>query len=103
HGALAIVFSVLLRWQAIEHLTGNSWLRLPAALGISRGTMVLAAAFTPALGSSLGRHFRDSLSKQAISLAAIQVLALSFAGGWLAAVYLIPLQVLILLTSRLWF
>jgi adenosylcobinamide-GDP ribazoletransferase len=103
HGALAIVFSVLLRWQALDHLTGNSWIRLPAALGISRGSMVLLAAITPAVGSKLGRHFRDSLSKQAISLAAIQVLALSLAGGWQAAAYLIPLQALILLRSRLWF
>lgn len=103
HGALAIVFSVLRRWQALSQLTGNSWIRLPAALGISRGTMVLLAAFTPALGSGLGRHFRESLSKGAITFAGIQILALSFAGGWRAAAYLIPMQVLILVAMRHWF
>jgi adenosylcobinamide-GDP ribazoletransferase len=103
HGALAIVFSVLLRWQAVAHLIGNPWLRLPAALGISRGTMVLLAALTPALGAGLGKHFRENLTTRATVLVGIQVVALSFAGGWRSAAYLIPLQVAILLAARRWF
>src|SRR5262245_11792568 len=39
HGALALVFSVVIRWQALAHLQGNTWLRLPAALGLSRASM----------------------------------------------------------------
>jgi len=103
HGALAIVFSVLLRWQALGHLSGNPWLRLPVALGISRGSMVLLAAFTPAVGSSLGRSFRQGLSKPAIWLVGVQMAVLSFATDWRAAVYLIPAQLVILFAARLWF
>ncbi|MEQ1945994.1 MAG: adenosylcobinamide-GDP ribazoletransferase [Bryobacteraceae bacterium] len=103
HGALALVFSVLLRWQALEHLTGNPWLRLPATLAISRGTMVLLAAFTPTAGSGVGRSFQESLSKSTVWLTAIQVVALAFSAGWHAAAYLIPLQLAIVLASRRWF
>ena len=103
HGALALVFSVLLRWQALDHLTGNIWLRLPAALAISRGTMVILAACAPALASGLGQSFRDSLSKRTLWITGAQIIALSFAGGWRAAAFLIPLQIAILLVSRRWF
>lgn len=103
HGALAIGFSLLLRWQAVDHLMGNEWLRLPAALGISRGLMVILAACTPAAGSGLGLSFRESLSTSAISLTAFQILALAFAGGWRVALYLIPIQLVILATASAWF
>lgn len=103
HGALAIVFSLLIRWQALDHLTGESWLRLPAALGIARGLMVLLAAWTPAVGSGLGRGFRDSLTTSGVWLTALQVMALCFAGGWRAALFLIPMQLLIVAGVRRWF
>ena len=103
HGALAIVFSLLIRWQALEHLTGDTWMRLPAALGISRGLVVMLAACTAAAGSGLGREFRNSLSELAVWMTGFQVLALCFAGGWRAALYLIPLQVVILVAVRFWF
>ena len=103
HGALAIVFSLLIRWQALDHLTGEAWLRVPAALGIARGLMVLLAAWTPAVGSGLGRSFRDSLPTSGVWLTALQAMALCFAGGWRAALFLIPMQLLIVSGVRCWF
>jgi adenosylcobinamide-GDP ribazoletransferase len=103
HGALALVFSVLLRWQAIEHLTGNPWLRLAAALGISRGTMVLLAACAPPVGSGLGKAFHDSLSKRVVWVVVGQIAALGLAAGWQSAACLIPVQFVVLLVSRGWF
>ena len=103
HGAVAIVFSLLIRWQALDHLAGEAWLRVPAALGIARGLMVLLAAWTPAVGSGLGRGFRDSLPKSAAWLIALQVTILCFAGGWRAATVLILLQLAILAGTRRWF
>ncbi len=103
HGALAIVFSLLIRWQALDHITGESWLRVPAALGIARGLMVLLAAWTPAVGSGLGRGFRDNLPRSAAWLTALQIVILCFAGGWRAALMLIPLQLTVLAGVRRWF
>ena len=103
HGAVAIVFSILIRWQALDRLTGEAWLRVPAALGISRGILVLLAVWTPAAGSGLGRSFRDSLPTAAAWLVAFQMIALCFAGGWRAALILIPLQLAILAGVRRWF
>lgn len=103
HGALAIGFSLLLRWQALDHLTGNAWLRLPAALGIARGVMVLVAAWTPAAGNGLGRRFSASLSMPVVALVAVQVAALCFAGGLPSALWLIPIQLLIVAGVRRWF
>ena len=103
HGALAIALSVLIRWQALGHIAGTSWLRVPAALGISRGAMVLLAAWTPAAGSGLGRDFRDSLPKWQVWVTLLQVVVLCFGGGWRAAVVLIPLQAVVVLLTRAWF
>ena len=115
HGAVAIVFSLLIRWQALAHfridfnvwifdnLTTSAWLLVPAALGIARGLMVLLAAWTPAVGSGLGRDFRDSLPRSAAWLTAVQITILCFAGGWRAALILIPLQLVILAGTRRWF
>ncbi len=102
HGALALVLSVLLRWQAIDHLTGNPWIRLPIALGISRGMMVLLAAITPSARPGLGEQFHGSLTKQIVWVTLGQMVVLA-ALEWRAALWLIPLQVLLFFTVRQWF
>ncbi len=61
HGALALVFSVLIRWQALAHLQENLWLRVPAAYGLSRSSMVLLAACSQPAGEGLGSAFVGSL------------------------------------------
>ena len=103
HGAIALVFSILLRWQALAHLQGEAWIRLPIALGISRGTMVILAAITPAVGSGLGQSFRHAASGRAAWIAGLQVGLLCAALGWPASLWLIALQVLALLATRYWF
>jgi adenosylcobinamide-GDP ribazoletransferase len=103
HGALALVFSVLLRWQALEHLTGNPWLRLPAAIGIARGTIVLLAACTPAAGSGLGHDFRASITNFTAVAVLAQTTALALLAGVIPALWLILLQTLLLAASRAWF
>lgn len=103
HGVLGLLFSVLLRWQALDHLTGDVWIRLPAALGISRGMIVLLAAFTPVAGSDLGVNFQASVTKMAAWAVGVQSIVLSLAVGWRATVYLLPLQVVLLFATRRWF
>src|SRR5262245_54128858 len=53
HGALALILSILIRWQALAHLQGNPWLGLPAAYGLSRASIVLLAAFSQPAGDGL--------------------------------------------------
>lgn len=103
HGALAVVFSVLLRWQALDHLIGDPWIRLPAALGISRGMMVILAAISPSGGTGLGQAFKKGLTHRVVLLTILQLGVLSALLGWQTAFWLIPLQILGALASRVWF
>lgn len=81
YGALAIVLSVLVRWQAMTRLTGNVWWSLALVFAASRASMVLLAASTPAAAPGLGSQFRDSLPRAAAPLVVLQVLGLAAASA----------------------
>jgi adenosylcobinamide-GDP ribazoletransferase len=103
HGALALLFSVLLRWQALAHLQGNPWLRLPAAIGISRASMVLLAAWSKPAGEGLGSAFAAGLPRYAVWLAAIQCLLLAALAQWPAGAILAAANLLGIALCRAWF
>jgi adenosylcobinamide-GDP ribazoletransferase len=107
HGALALVFSVLLRWQALVHLQGDAWLRLPAVCGISRASMALLAGVSRPAGDGLGAAFVKAVPKGAPWLVGVQVIALSalaaWPGAWLAAAILVAGNAIAILALRWWF
>jgi adenosylcobinamide-GDP ribazoletransferase len=103
HGALALGFSVLIRWQALSHLEGNPWLRLPSAYGLSRASMVLLAASSRPAGQGLGASFVATLPRHAVWLAALQSLALAALAGWRAGAILLAANAAALLLTRAWF
>jgi adenosylcobinamide-GDP ribazoletransferase len=102
HGAVAIAFSILLRWQALSHLTGDPWFRLPAALALSRGAMVILAAWSPAAGTGLGRRFHDTIPRWAPWLVIVQLIAVAALVGWPAALWLLIAQATAILFVRIW-
>ena len=62
HGALALMFSVMIRWQALVELQGDTWLRAPAACGIARASMVLLATLSRPAGDGLGAADQQPLA-----------------------------------------
>jgi adenosylcobinamide-GDP ribazoletransferase len=104
HGALALCLSLLLRWQALAHLQGNVWLRLPAAYGLSRASMVLLAAWSRPAGEGLGAAFLRTLPRWAVWVVASQAIGLAALTGspW-AALALLVSMVGVVLLCRSWF
>lgn len=103
HGALALIFSVLIRWQALEHLQGNPWLRLPIACGLSRAAIVLLASASKPAGDGLGAAFIRTLPRSWAWIVALQVMMIAAAAGWRAAGILIVTNVAVIAALRLWF
>ena len=99
HGAAGLVFSILIRWQALTQIQGELWLRLPAAYALSRGVMVLMAAALPAAGEGLGRHFKDTLPRAAFPLVALQCAGL----GYLLGPITLAALALVLVSAGRWF
>ncbi|MCU0245978.1 MAG: adenosylcobinamide-GDP ribazoletransferase [Bryobacter sp.] len=72
-GALAIVFSVLVRWQALVALESNLAPALAATLAVSRGAQVVLGWIAPPAGNGMGVLFSSHLTTGA----ALCALALS--------------------------
>lgn len=90
YGALAIVLSVLLRWQAIDALGDRSIMAMTAAAGAARGVMVVLAYTSAPAGEGLGKAFCLGLGWGPVAVAALQSAALPFlcGPGWgMAALY----------------
>jgi len=103
HGALALIFSVLIRWQAMAHLQGDVWLRLPAVCGIARASMVLLAARSRPAGDGLGAAFVQSVSRTSAWLVALQALLLAACASWPAGALLITANLAVIVALRAWF
>jgi adenosylcobinamide-GDP ribazoletransferase len=102
HGATALVFSIVLRWQALSQLTGDPWIRLPAAIALSRGAMVILAAWSPAAGDGLGRRFHDAIPRWTPWLVIVQLAAAAALAGWPAGVWLLVAQIVTIVFVRMW-
>jgi adenosylcobinamide-GDP ribazoletransferase len=70
HGALALVLSTLVRWQALSAIAVDPFASLAAAQGLSRAAAVALAWLTPPAGSGLGFSLSNTLTSP-IALAAI--------------------------------
>jgi adenosylcobinamide-GDP ribazoletransferase len=83
YGAVALVLTLLLRWQAIEQLGIPA---LVAACGASRGAMVVLASVSNPLGDGLGKAFCLGLRTTDVIIVGIEAATLPFLGGpWIGA------------------
>jgi adenosylcobinamide-GDP ribazoletransferase len=103
HGALALVFSVTIRWQALAELEGDIWLRVPAACGIARASMVLLAAVSRPAGDGLGAAFIQSLPRSSAWFVGIMAVFLAALAGWPAGAFLIAANLAVGSALRAWF
>ena len=103
YGAVAVVMTLLLRWQAIESLDGRVIQALVGAAGASRGAMVVFAYISRPIGDGLGKAFCLGLRRPDVILAAIQSTALLFLSGPVPAAVALSANALLIVAARAYF
>ena len=103
YGAVALVLTLLLRWQAIEHLDTLAIPALFAACSASRGAMVVLAAVSRPLGDGLGKAFCLGLRKPDVVIVAIETAALPFIGGPVFGAVALAANALAIVAARAYF
>lgn len=84
-GALALSFSILVRWQALNALGAPSSLALIISEALPRTALVVLSHIATPVGSGLGSALGTGLSRNVTLVAAAQGIVLAFlAGPWLA-------------------
>ena len=82
YGAVAIVFSIVARWQAVEHLaTAHVYEAFIAAQAVPRAAIVALAWVSRPVGTGLGLAFSSALTTTAAIAAIVQGLAAAFLCG----------------------
>jgi adenosylcobinamide-GDP ribazoletransferase len=102
-GALALVIAVLLRWQSIGLLDSGAITALAAAVGASRGAMVVFAYVSEPAGEGLGKAFCRDLRPAIAAAAALQAAALPFLRGPKAGSAALIGNALAILAARAYF
>ncbi|MDQ6700432.1 MAG: adenosylcobinamide-GDP ribazoletransferase [Acidobacteriota bacterium] len=82
YGALALIVSITIRWQALANSKANIVLGLAAALALSRTSLVIVAAISPPAGEGLGLAFARSLSRKIAMIAGAEGTIIALACGW---------------------
>ncbi|MCU1328713.1 MAG: cobalamin synthase [Bryobacterales bacterium] len=103
YGAVALIVSLGVRWQALADCRTNPIYGLIAALTLSRTAMVALGCFAPTAGEGLGREFVNGLSGNVGGLAMVQGLLTAFLVGWRYAAPLLLSTIFIVLLARMYF
>jgi adenosylcobinamide-GDP ribazoletransferase len=107
YGALALIVSLLLRWQSLLRFKKLPLVGLTAALALSRASMVLLGAMAPPAGDGLGALFVKQISRRAAWAAALQAILVAvlvgYLMGWKPAVVMIAADFLIIQLARAYF
>ncbi len=103
YGALALIISILLRWQTIALLAARALPALAAAAGASRAAMVALAYIAKPAGEGLGRDFHKGLRPAAVAASALQGALLPFLCGPAAGCAALAANLLIILLARAYF
>ncbi len=104
YGSVAILLSVVARWQALEYLaTPRVVETLIAAQAVPRAAMVAMAWCSRPAGSGLGYALASTLSTPAAVAAITQGAAAALLCGWRPGLAMIAGSVLIVQGARAWF
>jgi adenosylcobinamide-GDP ribazoletransferase len=103
HGALALIASFLIRWQALAMLAPSSWLSVLAVYGLSRAVMALLAAISLPSGDGLGAVFVSTMPPRTGILVGLQALGLAALTGWPVSLLLLAANGVLLFLVRKWF
>ncbi len=102
YGAVALIFSVAVRWQAMAEMA-QSVAGLAAAVSFSRASLVVLAGITPAVGSGMGQAFALDCSRTVVTLVVAQAVVISCFAGWRPALAMIAATALVVLLARAYF
>jgi adenosylcobinamide-GDP ribazoletransferase len=80
-GALALIFSILVRWQALNALSAHSTIALIVSEALPRTALVVLSHIARPAGSGLGNTLGTGLSRNVTLVAAAQGVALAFLAG----------------------
>jgi len=103
YGCLALVMSVLIRWQALAQMRANPAYGMIAAVALSRSALVALAAVAPAAGDGLGREFVNGMRRNTVLAAIAQAFAIAFLTGWQCATVMVLSSAAIVLLARAYF
>lgn len=103
YGALAIVLSVLLRWQALASLRAEPIAALAGVQALSRAAMVVLARFSRPAGEGLGAAFCGGLSTAAAVGAAMQGIAAALLCGPRAAAWILVGNAVLITLAGMYF
>ena len=104
YGAVAILLSVLARWQALEFLAAPSTVvTLIASQAVPRAAIVAMAWCSRPAGSGLGFELASTLSTPSAVAAMAQGAVFALLCGWRPGLAMIAGSVLIVQASRAWF
>jgi cobalamin 5''-phosphate synthase/cobalamin synthase len=102
-GAMALIFSILFRWQALAALGPHSTMALIVSETLPRAAFVVLAHIAKPVGSGLGRALGTGLSRTAALLALAQGVAIACLAGLLPALIVIAGTAAIILLARSYF
>ncbi len=103
YGAVAILLSVLIRWQAAASLAVPAAAAFAAALSLSRASMVVLAWLARPAGQGVGFFFSRTLTTPVAAAAALQGIAFSFLSGVDFAITLLAGAAVIIIALRSYF
>jgi adenosylcobinamide-GDP ribazoletransferase len=104
YGAMAIVLSVLARWQALEFIATPRFVEtMIAAQAVPRAAMVAMAWCSRPAGSGLGFALASTLSTPAALAAIAQGAVAALLCGWRPGLAIIGGSVLMVQAARAWF
>jgi len=103
HGAVALLFLMLIRWQALSSITVEAVPALAASLALSRAAIVALLWAAPPAGSGSAVESSRSLTTPVALAVIAQGVAIAFWPGVHAASWLLAAAVLTVLAARRWF
>ncbi len=77
YAAIAVIVSIVMRWQALAEGAVDPVAALGAALALSRLSLVALAGWAPAIGSGMGAAFAAACSRKVVIAAIAQSIAIT--------------------------
>jgi adenosylcobinamide-GDP ribazoletransferase len=102
-GALALIFSILVRWQALSALGPRSTIALIVSIALPRTALVVLSYIAEPVGSGLGSALGTALSRKVTLFAAAQGVAVAVLAGPRLALTLLAGSAAIVWVARSYF
>jgi adenosylcobinamide-GDP ribazoletransferase len=103
YGALALIVTVAMRWQALAQTNMNPVTGMSAAVALSRASLVALASIAPAAGDGIGAAFARSCSRAVVLVSVASAVVISLLVDLRYAAAMILASALIVLLARTYF